>query len=118
MLVYGKDLWIREQGRSPFICRGKVASYHERRTRNGPQRQKCALFVVCEPAISWLAPAGCRPQSTNWEHVGVRPVSWLCNRRPFGSILKLVADSFWISPVVVPNVPNIVRNSPHLRIFL
>src|SRR5579863_328452 len=64
-----------------------------------------------------IAPSWRRPQMSEWEHVGIRPVSGFAFARPCGSVLELVAKSFGIWAVIVPDVPNVVGDPPHLRVL-
>src|SRR5260370_31233428 len=72
---------------------------------------------MTQPGHARLAPAWVRPQISEGKHVGVGPMSRFASARPLGNVSKLVTEPFGIIGIVVPDVPNIVGNSPHLRIL-
>src|SRR6202044_3638282 len=69
------------------------------------------------PLPAALAPARRRPQMPKQEHVGIGPVSRLGFARPFVNVFKLVVEAFGIRAIVMPDIPDVVGDSPHLRVL-
>ena len=66
---------------------------------------------------SRFPPAGCWPKIADGEHVGIGPVSWLGILRPLRNARKLVSKALRIVHRTMPEIPDIVRDTPHLRVF-
>src|SRR5882757_5460479 len=77
------------------------------------------LLVRCKPRMSRLrANVRERPQHPDWQHIGIGPITGPRVLGPACGILELVFDSDWVLPIAaVPNVPDVIRNAPHLCQF-
>src|SRR5262249_25698449 len=108
---------IRQQRLGPLIRCGQVATNHQRRRKNRPQCHESLLFAVRKPALPRLPPARSWPEIAEPQHVRVGPPPRLRRADPFQDISKLIAESLWVRDVAVPNVPDVIRNPPHLRVL-
>src|SRR5882724_4344838 len=106
MLIDGNDLRVSQQRQCPRISCSQFATQHKRRWKHYPEGHQHSLFIVAKPGIARLAPSRSWPKAPEGEHVSIRPMSGFGFARPFGNVLELIAKSFRIRAVVMPNVPN------------
>jgi len=69
-----------------------------------------SAFARFTPSRRWA-------QASDWKHIRIRPVPRLCRADPVRGIRKLILNASRKTLIAVPDVPHVVRDSPHLRIL-
>src|SRR6266511_2058893 len=117
VLIDRDNLGVGEQRRGPVIRQQQIAAHDQRRTENGPEGQQGTLLVMAQSSLTWLAPASGRSQTANRQHVCIGPMTGLRDTSPQGCTGKLVFHALREILAAVPDIPDVVRDTPHLRIL-
>ena len=79
------------------------------------------INVLCSSWVSRrvtrLPPSRSWPQISERQHIGIRPVSRLRLPCPLRDVGKLISQTLRIIYGAVPQIPDVVRDAPHLGIF-
>src|SRR5580704_15636334 len=116
MLINADQLGIGERSLSPFVAQREISSHDERRTKDGPQGEKGALFIMRKTRCARLFPTGGGFQASDGKHVRIGPMAGAGERGPFRSAGELISDALRKVLVAFPDIPNVIRNTPHLRV--
>src|SRR6266511_493027 len=117
VLIDRDNLGVGEQRCGPVIRQQQIAAHDQRRTEDGPEGQQGTLLVMAQASLTWLAPASRRSQTADRPHVGIGPMAGLRDTGPQGCTGKLVFHALREILAAVPEVPDVVRDAPHLRVL-